>query len=270
MVASALVILGVLAWGLVSSDLLQSSQGLGNLWGAKDRSESQVSDDPEVGHALACFAPENGYHFVATCAARGNLGGDEIKISSAAREDDRGAGVDRPRESGLAVFNLSEHSGPMWFPAPLPGGPPYIDSVEGDVLRLARSHGSVFFFDVSRLTYTKTLEPYTQMDFEEGIRPNPGAMPNMIVANFWRKVIGGEWVTVEAGATMGYREDQSETVGTAGLWLWHQTKGRQEWHPAPGSPRAVLRTESARGHVLTLVSSDGTVLHFDVDKETYV
>lgn len=114
-----------------------------------------------------------------------------------------------------------------------------------------------------------TLEPHTQLDLEEGVFPGE-YMPNMIVANYWHQVVGGEWIQVLAGAAPRIRKDDTEALGTAGLWLWHQTKWRYEWHPAPGSPRALLRIDAVDDHVLTLSSSDGTVLRFDVDSEGYV
>ena len=271
LVVASVATFGALLSAVFSADLLPGGQPPIHPWGGTaTRVESDLTDDLEVQHALSCSA-EDLYGFEATCSWSGAVGEDEIKIVSASREDDRDGSVERPRESGLAVFNWSDDSGPMWFPAPLPGGPSYIDSVDGDVIRLSRSHGSVFFFDVSKLAYTKTLKPYTQLDLEEGIFDYPfDDIPNQVVTAYWYKVIDGEWVRVVAGATERVRDDDRPVLGWAGLWLWRQTKGRDEWHPAPESPQAGLRIVAARGHLLTLESSDGRVFHFDVDQERYV
>lgn len=255
----AFAIVGTLAWALISVDLLRGSQ---RTVGGPER---HLSDDIRSVHGLSCPSEDlNGFEIM--CGWSGVVGGDEISVAAGAREEYREYGPDRYRESGVVVFNWSEDSGLMWFPAPAAVGPLEIDSVNDDVLRLTARRGSTFEFNARKLAYKK---PFTQLDLEEGIFPGE-YMPNMIVTTYWRRVIGGEWVDVLAGATPRQREDGTERLGTAGLWVWHQNEWRYEWHAAPGSPRALLRIDAVDGYVLTLVSSDGTALRFDVNKERYV
>jgi hypothetical protein len=93
-VTGGLVILGV--WGLMSSDF-QRSQPSGHLWGSTNaEAEKYVPGDLQVEHEPSCTGEDlNG--FETTCAWSGIVGGDEIRVVSAAREGDREASTDPGR-----------------------------------------------------------------------------------------------------------------------------------------------------------------------------